>query len=406
MRRKIADVLLVAVIIGLALVTYINNQVLDVQLYQARKGKVTTTVTMTGQVATKESKDILYSKDCLIREYFVSEGQEVKVGDALFKIDMAYDALNLTDDKAKLQMDLNHEKLALENLLKTNGYSQIEILSIDVTTLKEVYTDHQTLYKQGVVSKKALDQAKKNYESKLLTYQEALAAYEKKNNDKLIAIEKSKLKIEELRQALAVLQAEEDIFALVDQEGIYYADHKGVVKSMAEVGVVLPKKTKIMTLAVTGLFDSYLFEGHIDAEHVSLLSEGDELDMYDGVIRDPLKGRLLKVYHRVENGKVAVEAEFLEDRAAKIKYGKSFHSNKLIQPILDQVIPKNCVVNSGDYEIGDQVAIFIKEDGHAKKVSVTIEAIGDRDIGVSSEVALDQVIVDPTYKIKDGVRVR
>jgi hypothetical protein len=274
--------------------------------------------------------------------------------------------------------------------------------------LKESYENDKILYDSGVITESQLESSKSKYAQKKLAYDEARVSYNDKVSSSDIEVEEVQNKIQDIEKQLAHLEIEKSMFSHVDEEGIYYSEYRGVVKNISPTGVILSKKTKLLDIAVTGNVENYKFVGYVDADSNHLVSEDDEIDLYDGVIDDPLKGRVLKVYDVVENGKVQVDAEFLEDRAAKISYGKEFYSEKVIEPISQIVIPKNCVIGNSDIKVDDVVELFIVDGDIAKKIEVTVENVGDSTIGITTEedVELNEIITDPSYKIKDGGKVR
>lgn len=411
MKRRIVDVLIIVIIIGLAFSTYVNGQVVDVDTYQARKGKVTSRVRINGEVYTKTVESIMYSKDCIITEFLVDEGQEIRVGDPVFKLDLNYDLLAVDTEELELQMALEVQKNKLSSLSGsglTVEWQHVELLKVEMNQLKEDYENDKILFDSGVITKSQLDDSKSKYEQKKLAYDQGKVTYNNKVSSSDIEIQEIQKKIQDIEKQLTYIDIEKNMFSNVDEEGIYYSEHRGVVKNISSIGVILNKKTKLLDIAVTGNVENYKFVGYVDAENNHLILEGDQLDLYDGVIDEPLKGKVLKIYDVVEDGKVQVDVAFLEDRAAKISYGKTFYSEKVIDPISQIVIPKNCVIGHSDMKVGDDVEIFIVDNDHAKKIEVTVENVGDSTIGIvlKEQVELNDIITDPSYKIKDGVKVR
>lgn len=411
MKRRIVDVVIIIIIIGLAVSTYVNGQVIDVNTYQARKGKVTSVIKIDGEVYTKDIVDILYNKECIVTEFYVSDGEEVRIGDPLFKIDMNYDLLAVDTEEASLQLALEIEE---NKLVNTNNQhlnldkQRVDLLKAEMEQLKNSYENDQILFESGVVTKEQLEKSKSLYVMKKIAYNEALSAYDDKNRSTRIDRQEILDKIQSIKKELTRLEIEKAMFLQVDVEGVYYSQYRGVVNNVMSTGTIIPKKSKMLDISLTGHVEDYKFIGFVDAKYNDLVQEGDEIDFYDGVIDEPLKGRVLKVYDVVKNGKVQIDAEFLEDRAAKVGYGKSFYSEKVIEPIAEIVMPKNCVIGSTVVDVGDVVEIFVVDGERAKKIKVTIEYVGDSYLGITTDTpeALSEIITDPSYKIKDGGKVR
>ncbi|MBI9013573.1 MAG: hypothetical protein JEZ08_15175 [Clostridiales bacterium] len=411
MKRKIIDLIVIAIIIGLGISTYFNSQIIDVNTYQARKGKVSSTIRIEGEVVTKSEEAIYYKKDCIIEEILVSEGQEVRIGDPVFKINMNYDSLSVDNEESDLKLQLLNEKNRLE--MKTSGqnsvvWQKVQLMKTELSNLKEDLSNDQALYDVGVITFDKLSQTRNQVASQQIAYDEALLNYSTNVASTELDIITIKKNIQEIKKQLNRIESGKSTYVSVDEEGIYYSTYRGVIKNIVEKDQVIEKDVRIANVAITGDVSEYKFIGYVDEEYNHLLAAGDEVEFYDGVIREPIKGRVLKVYDVIKDGKVRIDAEFLEDRAAKVGYGKEFYSEKVIDPIFENVIPKNCVIGNVDFKENETVEIFIVNNDIANRIKVKIVSIGDYDIGIEplEKVDLDNVILDPSYKIKDGEEVR
>lgn len=411
MKRKILDIIVIAIILGLGLTTYINSKTIDVDTYQSRKGKVTSIVRIEGEVLTKKIEDILYANDCIVEEFYVSDGQEVRVGDPVFRINIAYDKMSKDQKEAELKLELAYEKNKLDMLVSGQSnieYKKLQLLKTNMEDAHEELKNNEVLFEAGVITKDKITQLSKAYESYKINYLEEQVTYNSSASNNELQRQSLEEKIKNIEKQLIKIDLDKSQYASVDEEGIYYSQHRGVINNTIKTGQILSKDAPISTLAVTGDVSNYLFVGAVSDDYSVLLDEGDAIDFYDGVIREPIKGSITKVYDLVENGKIRVEADFLEDRAAKVGYGKSFYSVKVIDPIFDHVIPKNCIIGNVAIQVEDRVDIFIVENNIAKRVQVKILAVGDKEIGIENPdgLNLDSIIIDPSYKIKDGDRVR
>jgi len=413
MKRRIIDIILILVVIGLALSTYVNGKVIDVNTYQARKGKVTSIIRIDGEVDTKAEKTIAYGKECIITEFLVDEGESVRVGDPVFRIDMNYDALTYDSERENLVIALEVEK---NKLIANNGNGllvekkKLDLLYTEVEQLSKQFSSEKTLFDSGVITKNQLNATEALLDQKQVTYDEAKQNYEQSVSGEGVETGKLELAINDYEKKIAYLDSQESMYASVDSEGIYYSEYRGVVQNLASVGTVINKKTELLNLAIIGDASTYKFVGYIEAKYASSLNESDEIDFYDGVIREPLAGKITKIFDAVENGKIKVEGEFLEDRAAKISYGKEFYSEKVLDPISEQAIPKNCIIGSNELKVGEIYEIYLlTEESKVQKVAIEIEYIGDTMIGVIAvdpTIKLNKIVIDPSYKVKDGEKVR
>lgn len=413
MKRRIIDIILILVVIGLALSTYVNGKVIDVNTYQARKGKVTSIISIDGEVDTKEAKTIAYGKECIITEFFVDEGESIRVGDPVFKIDMNYDALTYDTERENLVIALEVEKNKLvaisgDGLLVEK--KKVDLLYSEVQQLSKKYSSEKILFDSGLIAYNQLNTTKSLLDQKQITYDEAKQRYDQSVSAEGVESGKVELSINDLEKKIAYLDSQGSMYVSVDAEGIYYSEYRGVVKNLTKVGSVINKKTQLLDLAIIGDVSTYKFVGYIDVEYAKSLNESDEIDFYDGVIRDPLAGKITKIFDAVENDKIKVEGEFLEDRAAKISYGKEFYSEKILDPISEQAIPKNCIIGSNELKVGEIYEIYLLNDeSRVQKVEIEIECIGDTMIGVIAvdpTIKLNKIVIDPSYRVKDGEKVR
>ncbi len=413
MKRRIIDIILILVVIGLALSTYVNGKVIDVNTYQARKGKVTSIIRIDGEVDTKEEKTIAYGKECIITEFLVDEGESIRVGDPVFRIDMNYDALTYDSERENLVIALEVEK---NKLIENSGNGllverkKLDLLYSEVEQLSKQYSSEKTLFDSGVIAKNQLNATEALLDQKQITYDEANQYYKQNVLGAGVETGKLELSINDLEKKIAYLDSQESMYASVDSEGVYYSEYRGVVENIASVGTVINKKTKLLNLAIIGDASTYKFVGYVEAKYASSLNESDEIDFYDGVIREPLAGKITKIFDAVVNGKIKVEGDFLEDRAAKISYGKEFYSEKVLDPISEQAIPKNCIIGSSELKVGEIYEIYLlTEENNVQKVEIEIEYIGDTMIGVITvdpTIKLNKIVIDPSYKVKDGEKVR
>ncbi len=81
-----STVLALALIVGIRLTA--APQTVEVTLTTVESSSVRQTVECTGKVQTADSREVYVELPCIAREIYVSEGQRVKQGDALFSVDV------------------------------------------------------------------------------------------------------------------------------------------------------------------------------------------------------------------------------------------------------------------------------------------------------------------------------
>lgn len=417
MKRRLIDVIVILAIIAFFLTSIINYNVIEIRKYDVGKGNVIDTSTMSGEIKTKEVIEVVYNKDCIILEYFANEGELIRVGDPVFKLDMSFDLLSINTERKDLMISIEREKANLisQGIEKLNiERKRLMLLEEEYNKLNDQYINDQTLFDAGIIIDFQLRSSKANRDIKSIELEEARVSYQLNLEIRDINEQEVMMRLNELDKKLKYLDIKEYLYVSVDEQGIYYSEYNGIVTNLVQLGVLNMKDTNLLEVSVIDNFSSYIFIGYVDIEDSHKIEEGNEVDFYDGVISDPIKGRILEKAKTTENGKVKIMAEFLEDRSAKLGYGRFFYAESIEKPATQHLIPKSAVLTNKIIKVGDIVELYAIQDNDkgqpiAKLVSVEIEYVGDQTLGIimdSSDIYIDSVILNPSFKIKDGVRIK
>lgn len=172
----ISTVVLIAVIIGaVRIITSNRNKVKEVEIGQVGTQNLSQVISVTGNIEANNKEEITLPSQQKVLEIYAVEGQEVKSGDPILKVDVTdyeyqlkkYElALELAgiDLQRLLENGSRNNKKSLEDAVKT---AEIELSSIEASynESKRKYDANKVLYENGAVSKE-------EYETSLKTMNE------------------------------------------------------------------------------------------------------------------------------------------------------------------------------------------------------------------------------------------
>lgn len=175
----IAAVVALAVIITIVqLISSSKGSVKDVDIAQAAKKDLTQSITVTGNIQANNKEDIMLSNAQKVTEVLAAEGQQVKAGDVLAKIDTTDFTYQLQKSQTSYDVNLSNLNMAksnLNNLINTkspsskkNMESAVKQAQINLDSIKGNLADAKTrltqndqLFGSGVISAQEYDSSVK-----------------------------------------------------------------------------------------------------------------------------------------------------------------------------------------------------------------------------------------------------
>ncbi len=161
-------VLLAVVAFFIFRVKFQPNPVMALPTVSAVKGDISSKITALGRVETVQEQEV-YSPIQGTVEFVVEEGQQVKSGDVILKIDDEELRLEL----AQVQSKAKQQRLELSRLLDGTRFEELEKARIkykDALTAYEAalddYEKNQELFNLGAISEKDLLNIKREYDAK------------------------------------------------------------------------------------------------------------------------------------------------------------------------------------------------------------------------------------------------
>ncbi len=152
----------ILLIVGLNIYRNLQGTDIPVQVFDVKQEKIEETVLASGRVEAVKKEEIVARTNAMVQDVLVREGDRVKAGQILVKLDTAELANSLKREEANLAVQR-------ANLAKSRAGSRPQQVEQDraelkrtqaaYNTAKSKYDRTQILFKEGAVSKEALEAA-------------------------------------------------------------------------------------------------------------------------------------------------------------------------------------------------------------------------------------------------------
>ncbi len=390
MKKKVFIGIIILIVIIVILLNLKGNKgiVKSVKVQKVKKMELVEKVNASGEVRPKKFVDLSSDISGRIIKIAVKEGDFVKKGQFLLKIDSTYNEWEAQRAKANLE-DLK---------------VQLKIQELNLKSKEREFKRYKELWKEKLISQEKFENVKLGYENALHTYQSYLH------------------RIEEAKASLK--SAQERI-----KKSVILSPLDGVVSSLnveegevAIVGTMNNPGTVLMTVADLSVME---VEVEVDETDIIKVKVGQEAEVSVDAFPD------LKIIGKVsEVGSSAIQKNSLQQTTDKaktfktvitlinppknIKPGLSASADIIINRAKDALsVPISSLVirevekNKKKKEVE---GIFLVKNGKAKFVEVKKGVTGDMNIEIKEGVKLgDQVIVGPfrvLRTLKDGDNVK
>lgn len=215
---------------------------------KVQKRDITSLVSATGKISPELDVSITSEVSGEIIEIAVKEGQLVKKGDLLVKI-----------NADTLASQVRQQEAALES-----SKARAQANNVEMLRAKKVFEDQKKLFEENYISEDQLDEYESNYKSLEATYLAAEASIH--------------------QQEMALAEANEDL-----SKSVIYAPMNGTITNIAMeegervVGVGQYDGTQIMTLANMDVMEAHIDVAETDIINVKL---GDKATVFVDAIND------------------------------------------------------------------------------------------------------------------------
>jgi HlyD family secretion protein len=150
---------------------------LDVEVAQAQRGTIATYLNLDGQVAPLQDSTIAFLQSGPITAVYVNQGDRVRKGELLAKIDDSTLRAQLAQAEAQVSQNAATAQSSTLNvpITQANVTQAVTSAKAALENAKLNYDQDTTLYKQGYVAETQMVQAKAAYVAAQTAYQQALA---------------------------------------------------------------------------------------------------------------------------------------------------------------------------------------------------------------------------------------
>lgn len=423
-----------------------------------KRDNITTKVDAKGTVEFKDDTYVYPHEAKKIKKINVKVGDQVNKGDVLAEYDTEnLDALKQQLSEAKI--NLNNAKISLESAklpATSSELSQIESqmlqaeknvsdlksqvkqfditieqLGRDIDNAKTQYDNNKLLYENGGVSKNDLDnssEALKKLEDQLTTVKtQRQTALESINtaqkNQELVKVQYDALK--DKQSDSKVKNQVEQLQLQVDQINLKIKDINKKISEF-EMKEIAPVSGKIITvnalegdmaseakyifeIADTGL-ENLIVKINVPENNTGNIKLGQSVELETENSKSISMGKITKIYPAAEKKQVNTSQETVlvvevQITQAKSDFKKGYsidsniitskHENVLVVPLVATVTEDN-----KDY------VYTVDKDSIVHKKNIKIKSYSDMSVEVEGLAEGEKVILNPTAKVKDGVKVR
>ncbi len=374
---------------------------IPVKTTEIKKQDIESNIITSGTVISKEERNITSDLSGKVKEILVEEGEKVKKGQLLAKLD----SRDLEHDLQQAKINLEIAQGELEQL-KSEDMMEFEInyknAEIEYNDAVDEYEDQKLLYEVGGVSKSELEDAKSMMDRQYNNYILAKKNYEDVCNTYEIEVQEKRIQGAELN----IKKYQEDLENSIIRSPI---DGTVVDKKVSELDVV-SSSTEMFVIqdtdnleVVTDISEYDISEVKI-GQRVKVTGEGVGDKEYGGIVKYISPNAVT-----IKNGsstetivEVKIEikdknTEFKPNFSADIEINTAQKNGAL-------VLPYEAIYSDKD----STKVIYLVENNKAKRTVVETGIEGDMVVEILGENLKenDKVILNPTEMIKDGVEVK
>ncbi|WP_069649324.1 efflux RND transporter periplasmic adaptor subunit [Caloranaerobacter ferrireducens] len=406
-------------IMGFFSKSIVNLFLPKVQAVTAMKGSFERSVELEGTIEPREIYKVRLGSSVIIDEYFVKIGQEVKVGDPIFKINNEYGFKREDDQIEDLKLLLEKEELRLERL-KSDSFiideKNIKILEDKIQSQKNEILKLEKLYESGAVNYSTLERSKESLKELENNLEIKKLLLEEKKKENLLEIKEVENNIKQLKNKISEIEKKKKFYAKVGDDGIYYSDVDGVILSINQANRILGKDTTIVEIGKVNGYDSVKLVAYVPDKYYYFVKNAVRINIETQNKKFvPESAKIVNVSEVAENKLIEIEAVFEDEAQGVPVLGQKLQGKISKKYKKENTIPKAAVVPYDGYGAGKEGYVYVIEEKKgilgteyiARKVDVTMLVVGDNQVCVRGLETFEKprVITNLSYKIKDGVKV-
>ncbi len=388
-----------------------------VQVAPIMKSAYSKTLDIEGSIVPKETFKVRINGDIIVDEFYIKAGQEIKKDQPVFKINSSFGIRASGQKVEDLKLSLDKNKLELEKLSsKTYDVDEknIELLEEKLNLQKEEQKKLEELYESGSVAYSALEQSSMRLKESEISLEIKKIEIENKKSENAILEAELQNNIKKLQEEIANIENKKKFYSSLGADGVYHSEIDGIVLDINNTGNILSQDTPIVEIGLVKGFDSVQFEALISEEHYDFINSTMTIELDFENKSMPKEVKITSLSKLSDNNMIKIEGEFSESTKEPI-IGQRIRGKVSKKYNLEGTIPKDAIIPTGSLELGKQGIVYIIEEKQgvlgteyfAKQVNVTLTGVGDNNVSIIGYESFTKprVIINLSYKIKDGVKV-
>ncbi|KDR96459.1 RND family efflux transporter, MFP subunit [Peptoclostridium litorale DSM 5388] len=401
--KKLLVILAVVAVVVVSALLFIkskgSNGDMEVSTTKVQMGDITSDVIVSGTIKSSDEVEINSELEAAVKEVLVKEGQQVKKGDVLARLET--DVLKSRVESAQIDLDIQRRELAdsIDGTAVFRLEKESQNKKIESENAKRGYDNAKELHKNGAVSEDELKSKEQSYISANNAYEVAIKEYEDEKNGKNMDIKRNNVKLKEIDVKLAQDQLD-DAFIKSPIDGT-------IVYSNCKVGIDARDQKPMFVIHDMGSLQVHASISQFDIYKVKI---GQEVAITgDAFPESTLKGKVSYIAPSAmedKNGSgkgILVKVDMI-DPPANIKTGFSADIDIVTEKSEGVIaLPYESILQNGD----GKSYVFKVKNGSLEKVDVELGIEGDLAAQVISDKLNegDIIATNPNDGFEDGMRV-
>lgn len=402
-RWKIIAAVCGVIVVGLAVALAIRQQSekkgISVSTAALETGSIHASISAKGTVEAKEKVNAQFQTSGRITEILVAEGDAVKKGDPLIRLDSEDVDRRIRDAELQVQIARSNRARSSTGSAQTAVSTAQDQLEKSQKNLE----DSKALYSAGVISRQELDNAEAAVRAAGRALSDAQSALSTGNG----ASKTAALQVEAAENALSDLKLQKQRMTLS-------ADIDGTVTEVrAEAYDLVTQGTPVLTIESLNALQIVTYIGEYE---IAKLSEGMSVDISgDSVGEAHYKGTIQEI------GKVAISVKSGQAVDKSVKVIVSLEGETAFKPNFSAdleliyaeaasvlTVPYEGIKRADVSEGGSEAwYVYTVKDGRVKRHAVSLGIQGDLSAEIISDTlkAGDAVILNPSSLLEEGMEV-
>lgn len=382
--------------------------------------EVKTTSEEWGIIVPKKTEHYLLDHSAIVKEVLVKKGSYVRKGDRLFRVSLMIEESNLDPQAIQSAIKLEQDKIAQRNTNTTMQFSQqAKEAEETLKTLASKLSEAKLLYSAQAISKEELTAAENNYNHQVTLLQNIEKSHDLQKSQDALENAATRASIEALEKKLLQTDHLSPTYTKLDSEGYALAFAEGYMTAVPTDGRLYSRGETLASLGICSSYKDLCYEVRMSqrmyyqaAEYPQPLAVTNEDGLSIGVISFDYRGASF------EDGDIVVRGDFNQEPDIWVFPGlKVVSRSSYSRYIGDEVmaIPRSAIVSTGTNIEGNASMIYLirsEEDALGKSdvaVATAVQVVSmTDDYAIVQDLEFmvsDQVIVNPSAKIKDGTKV-